>query len=556
MLNELSIQNLALIEKLTLSFQNGFSTLTGETGAGKSILLDALGLALGERADSSLVRYDTKRADISARFDLSRLPRVQIWLEKQELDEAGESECFLRRTLTAEGRSKAYINGIPVSLNQLKTLSSMLIDIHGQHEHQSLLNPVKQLELLDAFAAHPKLVENCQKSYKIWQKSKQLLTKLEAEKEDDQNKLELLQFQQQEFADLAPQEGEFTQLEQEQNTLSHASEIKQNSELAYQLLEEENGASDIINRAMHALEQICDYEPKFSAPLKQLNSALIEVQEAASEIQSFSDHIELDPQQLAQIEERLSSLFATAKKYQVEPSELPQKQQQIEQTLDELQHNNNSADELKIAVIQQQEQFYQAAGKLTLSRQKAAKKLSKQITEGMQELGMANGKFSVEISTAKSPSILGTDACIFEVSANKGQPLQALAKVASGGELSRISLAIQVATAEVAELPTLIFDEVDVGIGGGVAEVVGEKMRQLGEHKQILSITHLAQVASHGNQHLRISKHDKKSVTHTQVQPLDPEERIDELARMLGGMTITEQTQKMAQEMWQQAQAK
>lgn len=556
MLSELSIQNLALIEKLTLNFQQGFSTLTGETGAGKSILLDALGLALGERADSSLVRYDSKRADISAHFDLTALPHVQQWLENQELDEAGETSCFLRRTLTAEGRSKAYINGIPVSLNQLKTLSSMLIDIHGQHEHQSLLNSNKQLELLDAFAAHPKLLNTCRQHYKSWQKSRQLLHKLEAEQDDFQTKFELLQFQQQELDDLAPKDEEFEQLEQEQNTLSHASEIKQHSEQAYQILEEENGASDIINRAIHSLEQICDYEPKFSAPLQQLNSALIEVQEAASEIQSFSDHIELDPQQLQHVEERLSALFATAKKYQVEPAELPHKQQQINQALDALQHNSESLDELKSAVQQQEAQFLQAAQKLSESRYKAAKKLSKRITEGMQQLGMANGKFSVETAKAKSPLATGTDTCLFQVSANKGQPLQSLAKVASGGELSRISLAIQVATAEVAQLPTLIFDEVDVGIGGGIAEVIGEKMRQLGKHKQILSITHLAQVAAHGNQHLRISKHDKKSITHTQVMSLQPEDRVEELARMLGGMTITEQTQKMAEEMWQQAQLK
>lgn len=554
MLSELTIQNLALIEKLTLNFHKGFSTLTGETGAGKSILLDALGLALGERADSALVRYDTKRADISARFDLSNLAHVQNWLEEQELDE--DNSCFLRRTLTAEGRSKAYINGIPVSLNQLKTLSSMLIDIHGQHEHQSLLNPIKQLELLDAFAAHSSLLDSCRQHYQNWQKSKRLLTKLEAEQDDYQNRLELLHFQQQEFADLAPQNKEFEQLEQEQNTLSHASEIKHNGEQAYQLLEEENGASDIINRSISCLEQICEYEPKFSAPLQQLNSALIEVQEAASEIQSLSENVELDPQQLNQVEERLSELFAAAKKYQVEPAELLQKQQQIEQQLDELEHSSESVDELKAAVELQQEQFFDAAEKLGESRRKAAKKLSKEITVGMQQLGMANGKFSVDISQAKTPSSAGIDSCMFQVSANKGQPLQSMAKVASGGELSRISLAIQVATAEVAQLPTLIFDEVDVGIGGGIAEVVGEKMRQLGEHKQILSITHLAQVAAHGNQHLRISKHDKKSVTHTQVEVLQPKERIGELARMLGGMTITEQTEKMAQEMWQQAQLK
>ncbi|MBO1924153.1 DNA repair protein RecN [Thiomicrorhabdus sp. 6S3-12] len=554
MLSELSIQNLALIEKLNLNFSNGFSSLTGETGAGKSILLDALGLTLGERADSSLVRHGSKRADISAAFDLSQLPHVQLWLQENELDD--ENSCLLRRTVSAEGRSKAYINGIPVAVAQLKTLSNLLIDIHGQHEHQSLLHSGKQLALLDAFAAHTTLLEQTRDSFKQWKSLQQQLSALEQQQQDFQSRFELLSFQQQEFAELSPVEDEFEELELQQNQLSHASEIKRRGLNAYDHLEAEQGASDQINHAIHHLEEVVAFCPQFEAPLAQLNSALIEIQEAAAEIQTTAENIELDPNQLEAVEERLSALFSIAKKYMIEPSQLPQKQQQIEEALNTLQHSGESLEQLRHEIKQQEADFHAKAHKLRASRQKAAKKLSRQITEGMQELGMANGVFEVALEASKTPAQTGVDQIDFKVSANKGQPIQPLAKVASGGELSRISLAIQVATAEVAQLPTLIFDEVDVGIGGGIAEVVGEKMRQLGEHKQILSITHLAQVAAHGNHHFKIAKSTRAEMTHTEVNYLDSSQRIEELARMLGGMKITEQTQKMAQEMLSQAQEK
>ncbi|WP_040725453.1 DNA repair protein RecN [Thiomicrorhabdus sp. Kp2] len=554
MLQELSIQNLALIEKLQLQFNSGFTTLTGETGAGKSILLDALGLALGERADSSLVRHNTPKADVTALFEIEKLPHVQNWMQEQELDD--ETACYLRRTVTSEGRSKAYINGYPVAANQLKTLGSFLIDIHGQHEHQTLLSGNKQLDLLDAYANHPKNLAQTQHAFKAWQEVKRKLKQLEEEQADYQSKLELLSFQKNEFDEINPQEGEFETLSEEQSQLSHASEIKLACEKAYVVIEEEQGAVDSLNQAIHALESIVEFSPSLESLITQLNSSVIEVQEAATEIQHHAEHIELDPQQLQNVEERLSALFGIAKKYNIEAEQLVEKQQQIQSDLERLEQSDASLETLKIALNQAWLDYQEQANLLKKSRQKAAKNLSKIVTEGMQTLGMPNGLFEVALSDAEQPNANGTDKVIFNVTANKGQPLQPLAKVASGGELSRISLAIQVATSEVAQLPTLIFDEVDVGIGGGIAEVVGQKMQQLGKDKQIFSITHLAQVASHGHSHLHIAKQTLNDSTTTEVKKLSSEQRVEELARMLGGLTLTEQTLNHAKEMLEVAQSK
>ncbi|WP_321322912.1 DNA repair protein RecN [Thiomicrorhabdus sp.] len=554
MLQELSIQNLALIEKLQLQFNTGFTTLTGETGAGKSILLDALGLALGERADSSLVRHNTPKADVTALFEIEKLPHVQSWLVEQELDD--DTQCYLRRTVTSEGRSKAYINGYPVAANQLKTLGSFLIDIHGQHEHQTLLSSNKQLDLLDAYANHPKNLSQTHQAFKAWQDLKRQLKQIEEEQADYQSKLELLSFQKNEFDEINPQDGEFDALSEEQSQLSHASEIKLACDKAYNAIEEEQGAVDSINQAIHALESIIEFSPSLEGLITQLNSSVIEVQEAATEIQHHSENIDLDPQQLQNVEERLSALFGLAKKYNIEAEQLVEKHQQIQEDLARLEQSDASLEILKAELDQAWKNYQDQANSLKKSRQKAAKNLSKIVTEGMQTLGMPNGLFEVALSDAEQPNTNGTDKVIFNVTANKGQPLQPLAKVASGGELSRISLAIQVATSEVAQLPTLIFDEVDVGIGGGIAEVVGQKMQQLGKDKQIFSITHLAQVASHGHSHLHIAKQTQNNSTTTQVKQLSSEQRIEELARMIGGLTLTEQTLSHAKEMLESAQNK
>ncbi|BBP43869.1 DNA repair protein RecN [Thiosulfativibrio zosterae] len=553
MLQELSIQNLALIEKLTLEFKTGFTTLTGETGAGKSILLDALGLCLGERADSGLVRYGTDRADVTADFAIQKVPHALEWLKQQELDD--EDNCLLRRTVTSEGRSKAYINGLPVAIGQLKELSALLIDIHGQHEHQTLLHANQQLALLDAYAQHPDLVEKCRKNYQAWSKLTQHYQKLTAEQSDKTSKIELLEFQLKEFNKVSPQAEEFELLSEEQNALSHAQEIQQASLNAYELIDGEDGVSERLARAIDELESAVEFQPQLKNTLTQLNSLLIEAQEAAADCQHQGNSIELDPERLQQVEERLAELFGLAKKYHLSPEELVGKHQQLRQELDLLTDSSNSLEHLETEIKNAFQTFEQSAKTLSASRQKSAKILAKTVTASMHELGMPNGQFEIAITPLEKPLATGSDRVELLVTANKGQPLQPLAKVASGGELSRISLAIQVASAEVASLPTLIFDEVDVGIGGGIAEVVGQKMQTLGSHRQVLSITHLAQVAAHGNQHYHISKTTENDLTFTQVNELNTADRIEELARMLGGLKITEQTRSHAQEMLETAQS-
>lgn len=552
MLQELSIKNLALIEQLTLSFKPGFTSLTGETGAGKSILLDGLGLSLGERANASLVRHGTNRADVSADFEISNLPLVQAWLIENELDD--DNQCLLRRTLTAEGRSKAYINSLPVSVSQLKALSQLLIDIHGQHEHQTLLRNEKQRALLDAYAQHNNLVTQVEQNFNHWRNLSQKLSALQEKQADKQSRLELLQFQLQEFEQVNPVEEEFSDLSSEQKTLSHANEIKQSAYLAYQAIESSNAITDGFNSAISELEKVSEYNPKLNTALEQLQSALIETQEIASDIQSVEREIELDPNRLQQLDSRLAKLFSLSKKYLVEPSELIQKQQTIVNEINELNASAESLEQLKIEQESTWLSYQQASQALRQSRKEAALNLAKDITKSIHSLGMAEGIFSVVLYPEEKPSKHGMDNIEFQISANKGQPQQAINKVASGGELSRISLAIQVACAQVTSLPCLIFDEVDVGIGGSIAEVVGQKMQQLGKHCQVLSITHLGQVAAYGEQQLNISKSTVEDNTITNVIELNQEQRIEEIARMVGGVNLTEQTRKHAEEFLTNAQ--
>lgn len=552
MLLELSIQNLALIEQLRLNFHQGFSCLTGETGAGKSILLDALGLSLGERSDTSLVRHGKSRADVTATFDLSSLPHIENWLQQNEL-ETEEKHCLLRRTVNAKGGSKAYINSIPVPATLLKELGNQLIDIHGQHEHQSLVHAKKQPELLDAFANHPKLVSKTRKTFQEWHQALKDLQALQNQQAERQHRLELLQFQSKEFADLSPAADEYETLSEQQQTLSHANEIQNACYQASQLLDAEGSTSDQLQMAIHALENVVAVRPKLQPTLEQLNSSLIDIQEAASELENQANQVELDPQELERVDVRLSEFFSLAKKYQIEPNSLHLKWQEIEQSIDEITNPKTSMASLEQRVEENEKNYQKAAEALSKSRKASAKKLAKTITQGMQELGMPNGEFQIHLTPKSQASAEGVDKVEFLVSANKGLPLQALSKVASGGELSRISLAIQVATAEVTQLPTLIFDEVDVGIGGAVAEMVGKKLQTLGKHKQILSITHLPQVASHGHQHLQIQKYTENDLTFTQVSNLQTQQRVEEIARMLGGMKVTQNTLQHASEMLEQA---
>lgn len=552
MLQEIHIQNLALIERLQLNLTHGFTSLTGETGAGKSILLDGLGLVLGERADSSLVRHGEDRAEVTAQFNIDKLAHVQTWLKDQALDD--DDLCLLRRVVSADGRSKAYINGRPVPASSLKGLGDLLVDIHGQHEHQSLLTNANQQDLVDAYSHHQGQLDKVRQTFKQWQQLKQHYQDLVTNQAEHQSKRELIEFQLNEFNKLAPQTGEFETLSEEQSTLAHASEIKRSGFLGYEALDGETGATHWINEAIQQLEQLNEYTPALNPQLSQLQSALIDLQEAANDIHHFAESVELDPDRLQNLDERLSQLYALAKKYHLNPEGLSNKHQQLQESFDDLSMHNGSLDELKIQIDQAWLDYEKQAHILSKQRQISAKKLAQTVTKSMQTLGMEKGELKIDMSRTEKPSALGLDKIEFLVSANPGQPAKPLAKVASGGELSRISLAIQVASAEVAQIPTLIFDEVDVGIGGGIAEVVGQKMQQLGQHRQVLSITHLGQVAAYGDQHLNVSKQTSKGKTLTQVSPLEPTQRIEEIARMVGGLEITEQTLKHAQEMLERAQ--
>lgn len=556
MLLDLQIKNLALIENLSLNFKAGFSSLTGETGAGKSILLDGLGLALGERSDASLVRHGEERAEVSASFAIDKIPAAQNWLAENSLDEDGL--CLLRRIVNAQGTSRAYINGRQVPAGNLKELGSLLIDIHGQHEHQSLLSLNNQMDLVDAYGHHEKQLTKVQASYKDWQTQYKYLEDLRNNQAEHQSKLELLEFQLSEFEKLQIQANEFSELASEQSTLAHANDIKRFGFAAYQALEGENdmqGAIGLIADAIAQLEKLAEFSPELNSQLEQLQSNLIDLQESAGDIYQFAESVDLDPARLQQVDERLGALHALAKKYQLDADNLAQKHQELLAEHQKLKQDFGSLDELETKLNQAWLQLNEDAKALTKLRLASSEKLAKTVTATMQTLGMEKGVFSIEISPLEKPNAKGIDRIEFMVAANPGQPAKPLAKVASGGELSRISLAIQVASAEVAQIPTLIFDEVDVGIGGGIAEVVGQKMRELGQKRQVLSITHLGQVAAFGNQHLAIAKQTKNNQTSTKVVELNETERVEEIARMIGGLEITEPTRQHAKELLTRGQA-
>ena len=555
MLSFLHIQNLALINQLELNFKPGLTVLTGETGAGKSILLDGLGLVLGERADSNLVRHGKTKATVTAEFDLTQAPDQQAWLQQHDLeDEHQVHNCILQRSVGADGRSKAYINGRPTTLAKLKELGQQLIVVHGQHQHQALMSLDTQRDLLDRFGQHQPLTDQVKSAYKTWQQLTQQLQQLRDAQQDAQAKLELLAFKQQEFAKIKPLAGEFDQLAEEQRTLAHANDIKTAGLQAFEHLDGDTSAASLISKALHEIERAVSYSPELAQQQQRLEGLLIELQELAGELYHYSDKIELDPYRLEEVDTRLGQLHALAKKYHLEPNDLAQYFETLNNELASLARRDEHSAELEAAIKQAHTKLLQASQSLTLARKQTAQTLNQTISTAMQSLGMAHGRFEVAVEP-QSPSAQGQDRINFLVQTNPGQPTQALNKIASGGELSRISLAIQVACAQVAQTATLIFDEVDVGIGGAVAEVVGQKMRQLGHQRQVFAVTHLGQVASYGNQHFKVAKENTGDETITQVMPLTQQARVSEIARMIGGIDITEQTLGLADELLNKAQS-
>ncbi len=554
MLTHLHIKDLAVVSSVELELNAGMTTLTGETGAGKSILIDALGLGLGNRADNGMIRTGSDRAEITVVFDTASNPVVQRWLQEHALDVG--SECILRRVLIRDGRSRAFINGAPSPLQLLQSLGELLVEIHGQHAHQSLLKRSCQRTLLDAYAGHQALIEQTQKQFQEWRRCQETLEQLQSASEDRTAQLELLHYQVNELETLQLSRGELSEIDSEHRRLSHIGKLQETVALALNRLYDSDGSvQEAVAHLSRELEALLPLDSQLTSSQELLASALIQIEEATTELRHYSDTLELDPAHLEQLEKRLEEIHDLARKYRVPPAELPEKLASLKAELNSLEQTAIHLTRLEGQLATLRSGYLETAKRLSGSRHKAAKKLAKSITERLRSLNMPQSIFRVVIEPLpeERASRNGLDQIEFLISTNPGQTPQPLSRVASGGELSRISLAIQVATLQCGQIPTLIFDEVDSGIGGSTAEIVGKLLRQLGERRQVLCVTHLPQVAAQGHHHLQISKQSRAKSTHTTVQTLQKESRVQEIARMLGGMEITEQTLAHAQEMLSRA---
>lgn len=550
MLTSISIKNLAIVEQLELDLSTGMSALTGETGAGKSILIDALGLALGNKADKGMVRNGSDRAEINAVFDITENHEALNWLKQHELDDG--HECILRRVVTTDNRSKAFINGTPTTLKLLQSLGSFLVEIHGQHAHQRLLNTSFQLTSLDQFAGHHELLESTASAFSQWQTTRQQYQQLLNDEQDRASRLDLLEFQFQELQQLNLQAGETEQLENDFKTLSNADKLIQGCyAISSQLYDDDNAIHNVVSALQNKLTVLSQLDRRLSGNIELLESALINIQECSDELRHFADSLDTDSQSLGEIESRLQTIYEMSRKYRLEPEELCQKTDEIEKELAQLRNADARIEQLQQLELEQQDHYLASAEKLHTSRSTAAKKLTKSTVELLKKLAMPEVRFEIAIEQAgiEKASRSGLDKIEYLVSANPGQPVASLKKVASGGELSRISLAIQVATMNNINVPTLIFDEVDVGIGGGTAEIVGKLLRKLGSNQQVLCVTHLPQVAAQAHQHLNVAKTQTHETTTTTIARMGKDERIQEIARMLGGVELTDQTLAHAKEM-------
>ena len=553
MLCQLSINNFAIVRFLELDFHSGMTSITGETGAGKSIAIDALGLCLGNRADASSVRAGVSKAEVSARFTLDDVPLAKLWLEQNDLNL--DDECILRRTINSDSRSRAYINGNPVPLAQQKALGQLLVGIHGQHAHHAMLKSEQQMLLLDGYAAHKDLQQSVQTSYQNVKKIQVELNQLQQNAAQRNARKQLLQYQIEELNEFALKLGEFEEIEQEHKRLANGSVLIETCQNGLYLLSDgdDSNIESLLNKAVSIAQELEAYDPQLTSTSNMLNDALIAVQESAAEIQHYLSNLELDPQHFSYLEARLTQAMQLARKHQIQPKDLPIHHQALQQELDSLSGDNDKLENIEIRLDLSQQEYFVKAEKLHKSRHRFAKELSKLVTESIHELNMPKGQFAINVqyhSTLMSPN--GCDSIEFLVTTNPGQPLQALAKVASGGELSRIGLGIQVITAQKVSTPTLIFDEVDVGISGSTAAIVGKMLRQLGQSTQVLCVTHLPQVAGNGHQHMFVNKSSKANQTETTMISLNHSQRIEELARLLGGNTITENTLANAKELLQE----
>jgi len=548
MLKFLSIRDFVIVDSIELDFASGFTALTGETGAGKSILIDALSLALGERGDAGMVRTGCERAEISAEFNTAKLPQLQVWLREQELE--GDADgCLLRRVLDANGRTRGFINGRSATLQQMREAGEHLLDIHGQHAHQSLLRPDAQRDLLDGYAGLGRDAEALALLFRDWQALHRRRVQLEQNAEAVLAERDLLLFQRRELETLNFSVQEWVELQADYARLSHAASLLETAQFGVEVLSEADSACLAqLNMVVARVRAGMEFDTALQDTLTMLESAQNELQEAVYALRHYQQKLDADPALLREQEQRMADIVDAARKYRVTPEQLPEALQRIVARLDEL---GGDAD---LAVLAQQEasareKYLAAAKKLGTARNKAAQKLSQEITAAMQTLAMQGGSFAVALTPLDEGNAHGLEAVEFQVAANPGTPLRDMAKVASGGELSRISLAIQVAASQVATVPTLIFDEVDSGIGGRVAEIVGALLKQLGQRHQVMCVTHLPQVAAMADAQWQVSKSTRDGMTLSTISVLKQAERIEEIARMLGGVKITETTRRHAAEM-------
>ena len=548
MLKFLSIRDFVIVDSLELDFASGFTALTGETGAGKSILIDALSLALGERGEAGMVRSGCERAEISAEFDTANLPGLQSWLREQEL-QGDEGVCLLRRVLDASGRTRGFINGRSATLQQMREAGEFLLDIHGQHAHQSLLRPDAQRELLDGYAGLTREAETVATLFRDWQGLHRRRVQLEQNAGAVAAERELLLFQKRELETLSFSVQEWNELQGDHARLSHAASLLETAQFGVEVLSEADTACLAqLNMLVARVRAGLEFDAALQDTLTMLESAQNELQEAVYALRHYQQKLDADPALLREQERRMADIVEAARKYRVQPEQLPEAMQRIAARLSEL-GGDADLEALSQQETAAREKYLAAAKKLGAARSKAAQKLSDEITAAMQTLAMQGGSFAVALTPLVEGNAHGLETVEFQVAANPGTPLRSMAKVASGGELSRISLAIQVSASMVATVPTLIFDEVDSGIGGRVAEIVGALLRQLGQRYQVMCVTHLPQVAALADAQWQVSKSVRGGATLSTIAVLKPAERIEEIARMLGGVKITETTRKHAAEM-------
>ena len=548
MLRSLAIRDFVIVEKMELEFDSGFTVLTGETGAGKSILIDALALVLGARADALVVRQGAERAEVSAEFDIAALKAARKYLEKQGLiDEDGA--CLIRRLIDAGGRSRAFINGIAVTATQLRELGEMLVDIHGQHQHQSLARAPAQRELVDAYGKLDTQADKVAELHRDWRDKAERRRAFETNAAAYVAERERLEWQVNDLAQLDFKAEEWPELTAEHSRLAHAASLIEAAEFGMEALSEGEGASLAqVNGVIARLKNLLDYDPKLKDVLEVLEPAQVQLQEAVYSLRHYQQKLDLDPKRLRDAEQRMDAIHSAARKYRTEPEQLPEMLAKVRARLDELSLAGD-AEALQKLEVAAREICVAEAKQLSTGRRKAAKLLAEKVTAAMQTLAMTGGVFDVALNPLDEPAAHGLENIEFLVSAHKGMTPQPMAKVASGGELSRISLAIQTITSQIAQVPTLIFDEVDAGIGGRVAEIVGKLLKDLGNKHQVMCITHLPQVAACGDQQWQVAKNTGNGKVASKVTVLDKTQRVEEIARMLGGVKITETTRKHAAEM-------